>query len=357
MKKKITAASALLITAILFLNSCSIDIEELLYGPSGNNPISQTIETEQGIKNPEKDNSDDHTEIVITDEGKKVNLTVMRVISDSMSVYAEESVESASVKTYQKDQNVTVEVTTSAMWRVYEGKNPVGYCRLDDVIYEDAVYYAELPVEYGVFTNGYGKTYTGTSHLVDVRKYNDLLETPMVIDMILRTYVRKDGTPFYTRNLCLLLYDTLIKLLKAQAQFVAAGYTIKIYDAYRPTSVQWAWFEKVGVHKWVASPDIGDGSIHDRGIAVDISLVNIATGEEIETPTPMHTFSDLSARGANGQWSYWAKYYVEQLMTPIMTACGFDHINSEWWHYQDSNKNLYLPTDHPIDSIPLVQGG
>jgi D-alanyl-D-alanine dipeptidase len=37
-----------------------------------------------------------------------------------------------------------------------------------------------------------------------------------------------------------------------------------------------------------------------------------------------------------------------------MVSCGFDIINSEWWHFQDVNTLYYLPTDHPIDEIPLV---
>jgi D-alanyl-D-alanine dipeptidase len=37
-----------------------------------------------------------------------------------------------------------------------------------------------------------------------------------------------------------------------------------------------------------------------------------------------------------------------------MVDCGFTYINSEWWHFQDSLIENYLPTDHPIDEIPLV---
>ena len=41
-------------------------------------------------------------------------------------------------------------------------------------------------------------------------------------------------------------------------------------------------------------------------------------------------------------------------MTEVMVSCGFDYINSEWWHFQDTEIESYLPTDHPIDEIPLV---
>ncbi|MDD6799144.1 MAG: M15 family metallopeptidase [Firmicutes bacterium] len=354
MKSNRIRLAALSLSLVLSLSSCSIDIERLVFGEN-EGEVTQNIETQPGEITPDpQDTTPNRNDILVVDGDKTIRLTAMTVITETMPVYAEGSVESKTVRSYKKGTTVTVEVTNDTMWRVYDGSNHVGYCEIDNVIYEDAVYYAELPVEYGTFTNGYDATYSAKSHLVDVRKYNDLLETPMIIDMICRTYTRKDGKPFYNRNLCLLQYDTLMKLLKAQAQFNAHGYTIKIYDAYRPTSVQWAWYEIVNVHKWVANPNQGNGGVHDRGVAVDISLVNIETGQEVEVPTPMHTFSDLSARNSSGEWSYWAKYNVENILTPIMVECGFDIINSEWWHFQDKNLNDYLPTDHPIDEIPLV---
>ena len=41
-------------------------------------------------------------------------------------------------------------------------------------------------------------------------------------------------------------------------------------------------------------------------------------------------------------------------MLNVMVSCGFTYINSEWWHFQDTDTKYYLPTDHPIDDIPLV---
>ena len=186
-----------------------------------------------------------------------------------------------------------------------------------------------------------------TSKLVDVRLYTDKL----IIKMKLATNGTTIGEPFYQRNLCLLQEDTLMKLLKAVEMFEADGYTVVIYDAYRPTSVQQRWFDVVRVHKWVADPSIGMGGIHDRGVAVDMTLMDTKTGVELDMPTAMHTFTDAASR--------WATMTAEQrknvdYMTKIMVECGFTYINSEWWHFQDSLAENYLPTDHPIDEIPLV---
>lgn len=208
-------------------------------------------------------------------------------------------------------------------------------------------YFAFLPEESGMAKNKDSELVPATSKLVDVRLYTDKLK----IKMKLATNGTTIGEPFYQRNLCLLQEDTLMKLLKAVEMFEADGYTVVIYDAYRPTSVQQRWFDVVRVHKWVADPSIGMGGIHDRGVAVDMTLMDTKTGVELDMPTAMHTFTDAASR--------WATMTTEQrknvdYMTKIMVECGFTYINSEWWHFQDSLAENYLPTDHPIDDIPLV---
>ena len=208
-------------------------------------------------------------------------------------------------------------------------------------------YFAFLPEESGMAKNKDSELVPATSKLVDVRLYTDKLK----IKMKLATNGTTIGEPFYHRNLCMLQEDTLMKLLKAVEMFEADGYTVVIYDAYRPTSVQQRWFDVVRVHKWVADPSIGMGGIHDRGVAVDMTLMDTKTGVELDMPTAMHTFTDAASR--------WATMTTEQrknvdYMTKIMVECGFTYINSEWWHFQDSLAENYLPTDHPIDEIPLV---
>ncbi len=231
-------------------------------------------------------------------------------------------------------------------------------------ISEGTALYAEVPVEYGQARTNEGTMVDAYSHLVDIRKYLrvyestnpsnegvDLSQYDVKVSMQLSTEKTSIGEPFYNRNLCLLQYDTVVKLKKAIDIFRAQGYTVVIYDAYRPTSVQQRWFDVVRVHKWVADPSRGMGGIHDRGTAIDISLID-KNGVELEMPTPMHTFTEQSARN-NEEMSATARSNMDY-MTRVMTSCGFTYINSEWWHFQCVNTKNYLPTDHPIDEIPLV---
>lgn len=231
-------------------------------------------------------------------------------------------------------------------------------------INDDCQSYGELPIEYGkarTLQNTYVDAY---SHLVDMGKYLkcyystdpsnegvDLSQYDIKISMKLSTNDTSIGEPFYNRNLAMLQYDTLMRLKKAIELFRRDGYTIVIYDAYRPTSVQQRWFDVVRIHKWVADPSRGYGGVHDRGVAVDMALID-KDGNELEFPTPMHTFTDDSARSSENMTDKARKNM--DYMTKIMLSCGFSYINSEWWHFQDKDVAHYLPTDHPIDDIPLI---
>lgn len=299
-----------------------------------------TTEAEETVAPPSQ------TESPVTPDG----FTTMTVLSDDVPIYATASSASRIVNTLTAGQVVQMSLTTSGgsfrtvkLGGVIAGYVPDGYTTKGE-----HKLYGELPIEYGMARNEANKMVAASSHLVDVTRYTD----DVIISMQLATKDTSIGEPFYRRNLCMLQYDTMQKLLKAIEIFKKDGYTVKIYDAYRPTSVQQRWFDIVQVHKWVADPSIGMGGRHDRGCAIDMSLVD-SRGNELEFPTPMHTFSDDASRWA--QMSPTARKNVDY-MTKVMVSCGFDYINSEWWHFQDTEIESYLPTDHPIDTIPLVAG-
>ena len=291
----------------------------------------------------------------------------MRVY-DSMDIY-ENIGDEKPVRTLTEGYIVDMREVGDGEWmRVSEKTGEtLGYAK-DGFLHavdSDCGVYAELPIEYGKARNNSGVFVDAYSHLVDVRKYFkayesteysndgvDLSEYDIKISMKLSTSDTSIGEPFYSSNLCLLQYDVIAKFKKAVDQFKKDGYTVVIYDAYRPTSVQQRWFNVVRVHKWVADPSIGMGGVHDRGTAIDMSLIDTKTGVELEMPTPMHTFTDASARSSSKMTDTERKNM--NYMLKVMQAAGFTYINSEWWHFQDVNTQYYLPTDHPIDEIPLA---
>ncbi len=230
---------------------------------------------------------------------------------------------------------------------------------------EKSEIYAELPVEYGQAKTNDDTYVDAYSHLVDISKYFrvyadtsgdytgvDLSQYDIVVSMQLSTNDTSINRPFYSRNLCMVQYDLLPKIRAAVEAFKADGYTVIIYDAYRPTSVQRRWFEIIREHKWVADPDRGMGGVHDRGTALDMSLLESSTGNLVEMPTPMHTFTEEASRKST-KMTDTARANMDYMLA-VMIDAGFSYINSEWWHFQDVNTKYYLPTDHPIDTIPLV---
>lgn len=289
----------------------------------------------------------------------------MRTV-EKMTVYS--SINGSKVNSVASDTVVTLTETDDPDWMKVTSTDGevLGYTNEGflKAINDGGESYAELPIEYGKARTLEGNYIDAYSHLVDVSKYLkvyystnesnegvDLSQYDVKVSMKLSTSDTSINQPFYNRNLCLLQYDTVLMLKKAIEKFKKDGYTVVIYDAYRPTSVQQRWFDVVRVHKWVADPSRGMGGVHDRGTAIDMSLID-KDGNELEMPTPMHTFTEESAR-ASETMTETARANMNY-MTNVMWSCGFTYIGSEWWHFQNKNTQEYLPTDHPIDEIPFT---
>jgi D-alanyl-D-alanine dipeptidase len=180
------------------------------------------------------------------------------------------------------------------------------------------------------------------SHLVDVRRYIPDMDYVMIFS----TPDNFTGVPLYSRDACMLQLGTVQKLKKAQELFALDGYTIRVYDAYRPSAVSGMLYGIIQDTTYIARPGT---STHNRGAAVDISLVDVATGEELVMPSPMHTFNVTSNRSYSGM-SAEARANMNYL-TSVMVRCGFTTLSSEWWHFNDSNRAIYPALDHPISAF------
>jgi D-alanyl-D-alanine dipeptidase len=184
-------------------------------------------------------------------------------------------------------------------------------------------------------------------NLVDVSLYND----DILIDMLMAKEGSIAGGNVYGQEICLLQKGTLDKLLKAQELFAADGYSIIIYDAYRPYSVTCIMYD---IHKdgtYVAGKRFG--SIHNKGAAVDMSIVDNSTGIPLEMPSPIHTLDSTSNR-SNPNMSAEAKKNMNY-MAEIMKKSGFSTIASEWWHFSDTASDEYMLTDHDLpDQIKII---
>lgn len=128
---------------------------------------------------------------------------------------------------------------------------------------------------------------------------------------------------------CYLRKETAKALVLAQNALKKKGYGIKIFDCYRPLSVQKKmWKILPGTH-YVANP--AKGSKHNRGAAVDITLIN-KNGQELDMGTP-YDFFGKEAHHAFEKLSPQVKAN-RLLLKNTLNEYGFKPIFSEWWHYE-----------------------
>ena len=136
-------------------------------------------------------------------------------------------------------------------------------------------------------------------------------------------------------------------LALVQEKLKAQGYGLKIWDAYRPYSVTERFWEMVKDERYVANPSKASG--HNRGIAVDLTVIELTTGKELDmgtgfdnfTDTAHHTFTNLTAQVLRNR----------KLLKDVMESSGFVAFESEWWHYSLPNASHYEPLDIPFKKL------
>lgn len=127
---------------------------------------------------------------------------------------------------------------------------------------------------------------------------------------------------------CYLRYKTVKALILANERFMKKGFKIKLFDCYRPLDIQKKMWAIVPNPQYVANP--AKGSIHNRGGAVDITLVDF-DGKELD----MGTSFDFFGKEASHDFSGFSKVIRNnrKLLKKIMIKEHFNSFDSEWWHY------------------------
>lgn len=140
-------------------------------------------------------------------------------------------------------------------------------------------------------------------------------------------------------------------LEKVQAELTAAGLGLKIFDAYRPYSVTVLFWELVKDERYVANPAKGSG--HNRGIAVDLTLIRLADHTELPMGTGFDNFSDTAHHSFTALPEDIAKN--RRLLRSTMEKYGFKALETEWWHYYLPDGNRFELLDIPFKKLKQAE--
>jgi D-alanyl-D-alanine dipeptidase len=140
----------------------------------------------------------------------------------------------------------------------------------------------------------------------------------------------------------------VLALKQVAADLKKRGLGLKIYDAYRPYAVTVKFYEAARDTNFVADPR--KGSKHNRGCAIDLTLIDLKTGKELDMPTGFDSFSKKA--GADYPGLPKAEYANRELLKKVMRAHGFIVYRTEWWHYDFNGWMNYPLLDIPFSEIP-----
>jgi len=121
------------------------------------------------------------------------------------------------------------------------------------------------------------------------------------------------------------------------------GYTLKVFDAFRPISVQRQMWEIMPDSRYVANPK--NGSRHNRGAAVDLTLVNIE-GKELDMGTPFDDFTEKAHFAYDGLTAEQRKN--RDILKEAMEKFGFNVLETEWWHFDYKDWKNYSIIDFKL---------
>ena len=157
------------------------------------------------------------------------------------------------------------------------------------------------------------------------------------------------GRPVYTQARAFLQRPAAEALARVNQELRPLGYTLLVFDGYRPWSVTKTFWDVTPKAKrnFVANPK--KGSRHNRGCAVDLSLWDIAAGQEVPMPG---AYDEMSPRSyvayAGGTAEQRAK---RDLLRSKMEQHGFKVIADEWWHFDYQDWKSYRIQNTPFEKL------
>ena len=158
----------------------------------------------------------------------------------------------------------------------------------------------------------------------------------VVVDLIYAGANNFTGQAIYAHPLCFLHPQAEACLCKAIAAAKAAGFRLKILDAYRPQEAQEALWAVAPNPDYIADPK--KGSNHTRGVAIDLTLIGL-DGQVRDMGTLVDT---MTAASHHFHAAHPVAVQLNRMrLLTFMLEAGFVHHPREWWHYQLPDAHVF----------------
>jgi len=157
------------------------------------------------------------------------------------------------------------------------------------------------------------------------------------------------GKPVYPEGRAFLQRPAAEALLRAHRAFRPQGYGLLIHDGYRPWSITKLFWDMTSGKQREFVADPAQGSKHNRGCAVDLTLYELATGGAVQMPGDYDEMTERSYPDYKGGTAQ--QRARRDLLRKVMEAEGFSVEPNEWWHYNYQDWRLYPIIDIPFSAI------
>lgn len=194
----------------------------------------------------------------------------------------------------------------------------------------------KLPIEKGTFKE---------TNLVELMK----LDSTIKLDIRYATSNNFVGQPVYKEARAFLQKDAAEALKRVNAKMQSLGYGLLVFDGYRPWDVTKIFYDVTSKEnkKFVADPK--EGSRHNRGCAIDVSLYDLKTKKEIAMPGIYDEMTERSYQDYIGGTDEQRR--TRDLLISKMQEEGFTVYKFEWWHFDYKDWQSYRITNLPFAEI------
>jgi zinc D-Ala-D-Ala dipeptidase len=157
------------------------------------------------------------------------------------------------------------------------------------------------------------------------------------------------GQPVYEQARAFLRWTVAYRLKRVSAALRQKGYGLLVYDAYRPWYVTKILWEATPVDKREFVADPAQGSFHNRGCAVDLTIYDLKSGEPVAMPSG---YDEMTPRAyANFAGGTPEEREHRAILREAMEGEGFVQMPNEWWHYDYQNWQQYRILNVPFDRL------